>query len=387
MDIKTIDKQYVANTYNRFPLTIVKGKGSLVWDDNGKEYIDLGTGIAVNTFGVADDTWMQAVIEQLGKVQHMSNLYYTEPCAVLAQMMCEKTGMKKVFFSNSGAEANECAIKVARKYAAEKKGADCYTIVTLWNSFHGRTLTTLAATGQDVFHKDFQPLTAGFVHAKANDLDDVKVKINENKVAAIMIECVQGEGGVNALEPAFVQGLAEICAEQDILLICDEVQLGNGRSGMLYGYMNYGVQPDIVSTAKGLCGGLPLGATMMGEKVENVLGFSDHGSTFGGNPICCAGAVSTFSRLTDDVLEGVRDRSRLIVDTLTGKPGIKSVTGMGLMLGIDTEKPAGDVIKACMEQGVLVLSAHGKVRLLPALNIPMDQLEKALNTIVSVCGE
>ena len=387
MDIKAMDKQYVANTYNRFPLTVVKGKGSLVWDDNGKEYIDLGTGIAVNTFGVADDTWQQAVIDQLGKVQHMSNLYYTEPCAKLAQMLCERTGMKKVFFSNSGAEANECAIKVARKYAADKKGADCYTIVTLWNSFHGRTVTTLAATGQDVFHKDFQPLTTGFVHAKANDLDDVKAKVTGNKVAAVMIECVQGEGGVNALDADFVKGLAALCAEQDILLICDEVQLGNGRSGKLYGYMNYGVQPDIVSTAKGLCGGLPLGATMLGEKVENTLGFSDHGSTFGGNPICCAGAISTLSRLTDEVLDGVKERSKLIVDTLTGKPGVKSVTGMGLMLGIDTEKPAGEVISKCMENGVLVLSAHGKVRLLPALNIPMDQLKKALEVVVKVCGE
>ena len=387
MDIKAMDKQYVAITYNRFPLTVVKGKGSLVWDDNGKEYIDLGTGIAVNTFGVADDTWQQAVIDQLGKVQHMSNLYYTEPCAKLAQMLCERTGMKKVFFSNSGAEANECAIKVARKYAADKKGADCYTIVTLWNSFHGRTVTTLAATGQDVFHKDFQPLTTGFVHAKANDLDDVKAKVAGNKVAAVMIECVQGEGGVNALDADFVKGLAALCAEQDILLICDEVQLGNGRSGKLYGYMNYGVQPDIVSTAKGLCGGLPLGATMLGEKVENTLGFSDHGSTFGGNPICCAGAISTLSRLTDNVLQGVQERSKLIVDTLTGKPGVKSVTGMGLMLGIDTEKPAGEVISKCMENGVLVLSAHGKVRLLPALNIPMDQLKKALEVVVKVCGE
>ena len=387
MDIKSIDKQYVANTYNRFPLTIVSGKGSLVWDETGKEYIDLGTGIAVNTFGVADDTWQQAVISQLGKVQHTSNLYYTEPCAVLAQMMCERTGMKKVFFSNSGAEANECAIKVARKYAAEKKGADCYTIVTLWNSFHGRTVTTLAATGQDVFHKDFQPLTTGFVHAVANDLEDVKAKVAENKVAAIMIEVVQGEGGVNALDADFVKGLAQLCAEQDILLICDEVQVGNGRSGKLYGYMNYGIMPDIVSTAKGLCGGLPLGATMLGEKVETVLGFSDHGSTFGGNPICCAGAISTLSRLDDAVLAGVQERSKLIVDTLTGKHGIKSVTGMGLMLGIDTEKPAGDVIKACMDKGVLVLSAHGKVRLLPALNIPMEQLEKALAVIVQVCGE
>ena len=386
MNIKAIDKQYVANTYNRFDLQIVRGKGSLVWDETGKEYIDLGTGIAVNTFGVADDTWQQAVIEQLGKVQHMSNLYYTEPCAELAQMLCERTGMKKVFFSNSGAEANECAIKVARKYAAEKKGADCYTIVTLWNSFHGRTVTTLAATGQDVFHKDFQPLTAGFVHAKANDLEDVKTLVAQHKVAAIMMEVVQGEGGVIALDPDFVKGVAQLCKEQDILLICDEVQVGNGRSGKLYGYMHYGVQPDIVSTAKGLCGGLPLGATMLGEKVETVLGYSDHGSTFGGNPICCAGAISTLSRLTEDVLAGVRERSDYIVSALTGKPGVRSVTGMGLMLGIETEKPAGEVISACMEQGVLVLSAHGKVRLLPALNIPMEQLKQAVDVLVSVCA-
>lgn len=386
MNIKAIDKQYVANTYNRFDLQIVRGKGSLVWDETGKEYIDLGTGIAVNTFGVADDTWQQAVIEQLGKVQHMSNLYYTEPCAELAQMLCERTGMKKVFFSNSGAEANECAIKVARKYAAEKKGADCYTIVTLWNSFHGRTVTTLAATGQDVFHKDFQPLTTGFVHAKANDLEDVKARIAENKVAAVMMEVVQGEGGVIALDPDFVKGVAQLCKEQDILLICDEVQVGNGRSGKLYGYMHYGVQPDIVSTAKGLCGGLPLGATMLGEKVETVLGYSDHGSTFGGNPICCAGAISTLSRLTEEVLAGVRERSDYIVSALTGKPGVRSVTGMGLMLGIETEKPAGEVISACMEQGVLVLSAHGKVRLLPALNIPMEQLKQAVDVLVTVCG-
>lgn len=386
MDIKTIDQQYVANTYNRFPVTIVKGKGSLVWDDNGKEYIDLGTGIAVNTFGVADDQWQQAVTEQLGKVQHMSNLYYTEPCAKLAQMLCEKTGMKKVFFSNSGAEANECAIKTARKYAAEKKGADCYTIVTLWNSFHGRTLTTLAATGQEVFHKDFQPLTPGFVHARANDLEDLKVQVAAHKTAAVMMEIVQGEGGVNALEQEFVQGVAKLCQEQDILLICDEVQLGNGRSGMLYGYMHYGITPDIVSTAKGLCGGLPLGATLLGEKTAHVLGYSDHGSTFGGNPVCCAGAISTLSRIDEPLLQGVRDRSRLIVETLTGKPGIKSVTGLGLMLGVETEKPAGAVIAQCMDQGVLVLSAHGKVRLLPALNIPMDLLQQALAVLVHTCA-
>jgi len=387
MDIKALDQQYVANTYARFPLQIVSGKGSVVEDEAGKQYIDLGTGIAVNTFGVADDAWQQAVTAQMGKLQHMSNLYYTEPCVLLAETLCKRTGMKKVFFSNSGAEANECAIKVARKYAAEKKGSDCFTIVTLWNSFHGRTLTTLAATGQDNFHKDFQPLTAGFVHAKANDLADVQAKVAENKVAAIMIEIVQGEGGVIALNKDFVQGVAKLCQEQDILLICDEVQIGNGRSGKLYGYMHYDVMPDIVSTAKGLCAGLPLGATMLGSKVETVLGYGDHGSTFGGNPICCAGALNVMSRLDDAMLEGVRQRSDYIFSTLSGKPGIKAVTGLGMMVGIETEKPASEVIAGCMERGVLVLSAHGKVRLLPALNIPMDLLQQAVAVITEVCAQ
>ena len=387
MDIKSLDHQYVANTYNRFPVEIVSGKGSVVVDRDGKEYIDLGTGIAVNAFGVADEAWQQAVIAQMGKFQHTSNLYYSEPCAVLAKMLCERTSMKKVFFSNSGAEANECAIKVARKYAAEKKGKDCYYILTLEHSFHGRTLTTLAATGQDEFHQDFQPLTPGFLHAKVNDLADVKAKLDAYPVAGILIEIVQGEGGVIPLEEGFVKGIAALCQERDILLMCDEVQIGNGRSGMLYGYMNFGVKPDVVSTAKGLCAGLPLGATLLGEKVEYTLGYGDHGSTFGGNPICCAGAISTLSRMDEALLQGVRERSKKIVDTLTGKKGVKAVTGMGLLLGIDPVRPAGDVIAECMERGVLVLSAHGKVRLLPALNIPMDLLEKALDVLVDVLGK
>ena len=387
MDIKSLDHQYVANTYNRFPVEIVSGKGSVVVDRDGKEYIDLGTGIAVNAFGVADEAWQQAVIAQMGKFQHTSNLYYSEPCAVLAKMLCERTGMKKVFFSNSGAEANECAIKVARKYAAGKKGKDCYYILTLEHSFHGRTITTLAATGQEEFHQDFQPLTPGFLHAKVNDLADVKAKLDAYPVAGILIEIVQGEGGVIPLEEGFVKGIAALCQERDILLMCDEVQIGNGRSGMLYGYMNFGVKPDVVSTAKGLCAGLPLGATLLGEKVEYTLGYGDHGSTFGGNPICCAGAISTLSRMDEALLQGVRERSKKIVDTLTGKKGVKAVTGMGLLLGIDPVRPAGDVIAECMERGVLVLSAHGKVRLLPALNIPMDLLEKALDVLVDVLGK
>ena len=386
MDIKTLDHQYVANTYKRFPVEIVSGHGSVVTDRDGKNYIDLGTGIAVNAFGMGDAQWQEAVIDQIHKFQHTSNLYYTEPCARLAQLLCEKTGMKKVFFSNSGAEANECAIKVARKYAAEKKGPDYYTILTLEHSFHGRTLTTLAATGQDEFHKDFQPLTPGFVHAKVNDLADVLEKARTHKLAGILIEVVQGEGGVIKLDEDFVQGIAQLCREQDIVLMCDEVQVGNGRSGCLYGYMHYGIQPDVFTTAKGLCAGLPLGATVLGEKVESVLGYGDNGSTFGGNPICCAGAISTLSRMDEALLAGVRERSERIVSALTGKKGVKSVSGLGLLLGIDPERDCSTVINECLEESVLVLSAHGKVRLLPALNIPMDQLDQALAVLVEVLG-
>ena len=386
MDIKTLDHQYVANTYKRFPVEIVSGHGSVVTDRDGKDYIDLGTGIAVNAFGMGDAQWQEAVIDQIHKFQHTSNLYYTEPCARLAQLLCEKTGMKKVFFSNSGAEANECAIKVARKYAAGKKGPDYYTILTLEHSFHGRTLTTLAATGQDEFHKDFQPLTPGFVHAKVNDLADVLEKARTHKLAGILIEVVQGEGGVIKLDEDFVQGIAQLCQEQDIVLMCDEVQVGNGRSGYLYGYMHYGIQPDVFTTAKGLCAGLPLGATVLGEKVETVLGYGDNGSTFGGNPICCAGAISTLSRMDEALLAGVRERSERIVSALTGKKGVKSVSGLGLLLGIDPERDCGTVINECLEEGVLVLSAHGKVRLLPALNIPLDQLDQALAVLVEVLG-
>lgn len=385
-NIFELDSQYIAGTYARFPVEIVSGKGSVVTGADGKEYIDMGSGIGVTSFGVADDAWQAAVIAQLSKVQHMSNLYYTEPCVRLAQLLCEKTGMKKVFFSNSGAEANECAIKAARKYAAEKKGADHYTIVTLKNSFHGRTLTTLAATGQDVFHKLFQPLTPGFAYAEPNDLADVRKTALDTKAAAIMIECIQGEGGVMPLTADFVQGVAEFCAKEDILLIVDEVQTGNGRTGRLYAYMNYGITPDVVSTAKGLGGGLPLGATLLGGKVENIFGAGDHGSTFGGNPVCCAGAVSIVSRLTDDFLADVQKKSDFIFGALAGAEGIESVSGMGLMVGIKTVKPAKEVVLTCIENGVLPLTAKDKVRLLPALNIPFDVLQKAIEVIKAACA-
>ena len=386
MDIKAIDKEYVANTYARFPVQIISGKGSLVWDETGKEYIDMGSGIGVTAFGIGDEAWKAAVVEQLSKVQHMSNLYYTEPCALLAQLLCEKTGMKKVFFCNSGAEANECAIKAARKYAFEKKGVAFSTIVTLENSFHGRTLTTLAATGQAHYHELFQPLTPGFVHAPANDLESTKAIALANQAAAVMIECIQGEGGVIPLDRDYVQGLASFCAAEDILLIVDEVQTGNGRSGALYSYMNYGVEPDIVSTAKGLGGGLPLGATLFGEKTQDVLQNGDHGSTFGGNPVSCAGAISILSRLDAKLLEDVKAKSAYVFSAFQSAPGVEAVSGMGLMIGLKTTKPAGEVLRTCLENGVLCLTAKDKLRLLPALNIPMETLEKAVGIILQACA-
>lgn len=384
--IKT-DNEYVANTYARFPLVLKEGKGSLVYDETGREYIDMGSGIGVTSFGIADDEWQAAAAKQLGKLQHMSNLYYTEPCAELAKLLCAKTGMKKVFFANSGAEANECAIKTARKWGCENKGEEYSTIVTLVNSFHGRTITTLAATGQEHYHEDFGPLTPGFVYAEANDLESVKKLVADNKVCAVMFECVQGEGGVIPLTAQFVQGLAELAEKENFLLIADEVQTGNGRTGELYAYMNFGIKPDIVSTAKGLGGGLPLGACLMGEKTGNVLKFGDHGSTFGGNPVCCAGALSIISRIDGALLSQVKQKSKYIVDELSGADGVESVSGMGLMLGIKTKKPVKDVLNECMANGVLCLTAKDKLRLLPALNIPMDVLEKAVSIIKAACRE
>lgn len=379
------DRTYVAGTYARFPVDIVSGKGSEVYDSEGKRYIDMGSGIGVTGFGIADDEWVAAVTAQLGKVQHMSNLYYTAPCAELAELLCTRTGMKKVFFSNSGAEANECAIKVARKYAAEKHGAEHFTILTLERSFHGRTLTTLAATGQQHFHELFQPLTPGFVHAPANDLETFLKVAGENKLAGILLECVQGEGGVIALEQDFVQGVAAYAKEHDIVLMIDEVQTGNGRTGALYAYMNYGITPDVVSTAKGLGGGLPLGATLLGERVQDVLGRGDHGSTFGGNPVACAGAISILSRMDEPFLAQVREKGDYIRAALAGARGIRSVSGMGLMVGIEVDRPAGDIVTDCIARGVLCLTAKDKVRLLPALNIPQDVLAEAIEVLKDVC--
>ena len=383
MNVIELDKKYVAPTYSRFPVNIVSGKGSVVYDCDGKKYIDLGSGIAVNSFGVCDEQWIAAVTEQLHKFQHTSNLYYSEPCAKLAKMLCDRTGMCNVFFSNSGAEANECAIKAARKYGSDKKGSDCSTVVTLKNSFHGRTLTTLAATGQDAFHQYFQPLTPGFVHCDATP-QDLKKAVSENNVAAIMFEIVRGEGGVLPLDEEFVDAMAALAKSNDILLIADEVQIGNGRSGMLYGYMNYGIKPDIVTTAKGIGGGLPIGITMLGEKVKDVFTPGLNGSTFGGNPVCCAGALNILERIDDKLLNEVKEKSKYIFSELSGAEGIESVTGMGLMIGVKTKKPAKEVAAECINNGVLVLTAKDKVRLLPALNIPFDLLESGIQTLKRV---
>ena len=384
-DTKTLDNQYIAHTYNRFDLEIVSGKGEMVQDDKGNNYIDMATGIAVNTFGHADDLWVEAVTKQINSFAHTSNLYYSRPCAELAQVLCDRTGMSKVFFSNSGAEANECAIKAARQWAAVNKGPEYYTIITLVNSFHGRTITTLAATGQDVFHKDFLPLTEGFVYAPANDIEAIKELISQHKVAAVMFETVQGEGGVNPLCKEYVAQLAKLAEENNILLVCDEVQTGNGRTGKLYGYMHFDIKPDIVSTAKGLAGGLPIGATLFGAKTADVYGPSMHGSTFGGNPVSCAAALSIIHRIDDELLADVTAKSDYIKSELEGCPGIKGVSGLGLMLGIETEKPAGDVVKECMAKGVLVITAKTKVRLLPPLNISWDNLKKAVEVIKGAC--
>ncbi|MBR2495987.1 MAG: aspartate aminotransferase family protein [Clostridia bacterium] len=386
-DFKTVDKKYVANTYNRFDVEISRGKGAYAYDKDGKEYIDMGTGIGVNAFGYCDEVWLDAVKEQLSKIQHTSNLYYTKPCSDLAQILCEKTGFSKVFFSNSGAEANECAIKVARKYACDKYGENRYNVITLKNSFHGRTITTLSATGQDVFHTKFKPLTEGFLYVDANDFNGLKECVENNEVAAIMLECVQGEGGVLVLDEEYVKNVANFAKERDVLLIVDEVQTGNGRLGTLYGYMNYEITPDIVSTAKGLGGGLPIGATLLSKKVENVLAFGDHGSTFGGNPVACAGAISIINRLTDEFLAEVAKKGEFIKQTLKDCNGILSVSGKGLMIGIETSRPAKEVVLDCIKEGVLCLTAKTKVRLLPPLNISYETLSVALDVIKNVCAK
>lgn len=383
-DIIEEDKKYIAGTYARFPVAFKEGKGSRLYDYDGREYVDCGSGIAVNIFGVNDEEWKNAVIAQLNSIQHASNLYYTKPQADLARLLCERTGAKKVFFGNSGAEANECAIKAARKYGEIKHGADRKQIITLKESFHGRTLATLAATGQDAFHKYYGPFPEGFVYADPT-IEGVEACVNEN-TCAVMIECIQGESGVNVLDKDFVQAVEKLCRERDIVFICDEVQTGNGRTGRLYAYQAYGVSPDIVTTAKGLGGGLPIGACMLFEKCAGVFGHGDHGSTFGGNPVVCAGAYSILSRIDEKLLQSVREKGEYFREGLKKIDGVKEVTGMGLMIGIHTDKPAAEVANECMKRGLLVLTAHSNVRLLPPLTISKDDIDfalKILNEVIS----
>ena len=387
MNTKEKDSKYIANTYARFPVCLVSGKGSVLFDEDGKKYIDFTSGIGVNAFGICDEIWKEAIKEQLEKLQHVSNLYYTQPCAELAEMLCKKTGLKKVFFANSGAEANEGAIKFARKYSFDKYGEGRSTIITLCDSFHGRTITTLAATGQEEFHTIFHPFTEGFKYCKANDSKALRSLISED-VCAIMFECVQGEGGVNDLTAEFTETIKQIAADNDILIIVDEVQTGNGRTGKYFSYEHFGITPDIVTTAKGLGGGLPIGAVLFGEKCENTPTAGTHGSTFGANPIACAGAISIAKRIDDGFLQEIEEKGSYIRNFVSNIKGVKSISGLGLMIGIEADKSAADVLNICLEKGLLVLTAHhNKIRLLPPLNISFEEIDEGLSILKEAIEE
>ena len=381
-EIKQKDQTYIAGTYSRFPALLDKGEGATLYGEDEKKYVDFGSGIAVNSFGACDEAWKQAVIGQLNKLQHASNLYYTRPQAELAAMLCSRTGARKVFFSNSGAEANECAIKAARKYSFDRYGEGRYHIVTLKNSFHGRTMATLSATGQEAMHHYFMPFLEGFSYAEPTAAG--VTACCTQKTCAVLMELVQGEGGVRPLDKAEVQAIETFCKQRDILLMIDEVQTGNGRTGTLYAYEQFGIRPDVVTTAKGLAGGLPLGATLFFEKTEHTLGAGDHGSTFGGNPVACAGACSILSRIDQGLLLEVQGKSAYLFTHLSRLPHVLSVTGLGLMIGLETEKPARAVAEACLEKGLIVLTAKNKVRLLPPLCIRKDEMDFALKILNEV---
>lgn len=383
MDFQTVkqqDEAYIIHSYSRFPVLLTKGKGAAVQDDTGKAYIDFTSGIGVNALGFCDDGWIAAVTNQLNTLQHTSNLYYTEPCIRAAKLLCEKSGMQKVFFGNSGAEANEGVIKAARKYSFLKYGEGRSKILALVNSFHGRTMATLSATGQDVYHNYFFPFVDGFVFANANDTADTLAKMTED-VCAVMLETVQGEGGVVPLDRAYVQAVAAACKQKDILLIVDEVQTGIGRTGTFFSYEQFGIQPDLVSCAKGLGGGLPIGAVLFGEKTETVFGAGDHGSTFGGNPVVCAGAVHILETIDDAFLAEVQKKGAYLRGRIEAMPHVQSVAGLGMMLGIQLDVDAKPVIHTLLEAGLLVLSAKTKIRLLPPLTISQDELDKGLSIL------
>lgn len=380
-DIQTLDSQYVAHTYARAPVTFVRGEGCHLYDEAGKSYIDMGSGIAVSALGYGDEGWVAAVSAQAGQLAHASNLYHTAPQALLAQRLCERTGMKRVFFGNSGAEANECAIKAARRYSALKHGENVRPVIlTLENSFHGCTLATLAATGQDVFHHDFGPFPEGFRHIPANDVAALKTALDVGDVCALLIETIQGEGGVCCLTEEYIQAARELTEARDILLMVDEVQTGNGRTGKLYSYQHFGILPDVVSTAKGLAGGLPMGACLLGEKTADVLTPGTHGSTFGGNPVCAAAALYVQDRLTDELMAEVAQKGEWVRAELAQLPGV-TVSGRGLMLGVESGKPAGALVSDLLSRGVVALTAKTKLRLLPPLTIPWSDLKQAVSII------
>lgn len=384
-NIKEIDKEYVMNTYNRLDLLIEEGMGANCYDDNGKEYLDFGAGIGVNALGYCDIGWVSAVAKQACKLSHTSNLYYSEPCALLAQKLCERTRYSAVFFGNSGAEANECAIKLARKYSFDKYGAGRNKIITLVNSFHGRTMATLSATGQDVFHKYFNPFVEGFDYAQAGNIEDVKNKIKDGDVCAIMLEFIQGEGGVVALDKEFVLLVDALCKEKDILLIADEVQTGVGRTGRFLASEFFHVMPNITTLAKGLGGGLPIGAALCDGKLKNVLGYSMHGSTFGGNPIVCAGSLHVVEELSPQFLEDVRAKAKYLREQLSSINEIADISGIGLMVGLALKtKNAAEVVKECVKRGLIVLTAKDRVRLLPPLIITDSQIDIAVAVLKAV---
>ncbi len=384
-EIQEREQEAIMPTYGRFPVAVASGKGATATDVQGREYIDFTSGIGVNALGFCDAAWADAVAKQAHTLQHTSNLYYTLPQIHLAQLLREKTGFDKVFFANSGAEANECAIKLARKYGTDTYGEHRTKIITLVNSFHGRTVTTLAATGQDVFHHYFHPFTGGFVYAQANNLDSVRACMDDN-TCAVLLEFIQGEGGVLPLERGFVQELAALCREKDILLLADEVQTGMGRTGKLFCYEHFGVQPDVITSAKGLGGGLPIGACLCSEALGGVLGKGMHGSTFGGNPVCCAGAVSVLERVSQpEFLEEVRQKGDYLRGRLEQIDGIAGVRGMGLMLGASPSRStAGEIVARCVEQGLLLLTAKDALRFLPPLNISREELGRGLDILTQV---
>ena len=375
----------VVKSYGRYPLVMAAGSRRICTDENNNEYIDFGSGIGTNSLGFCDEEWAEAVCRQVRTLQHSSNYYYTSVQGEFAELLCQSTGYERVFFCNSGAEANECAIKTARKYSFDKYGKGRHTIITLVNSFHGRTMATLSATGQDVFHNYFFPFLEGFVHAEANNIDDLKAKIDDT-VCAVMLEYVQGEGGVVALDKEYIDAVYEICGQRDILVIADEVQTGVGRTGKLLAGEHYGKKADITTLAKGIAGGIPMGACLFSEKTMNVLVPGTHGSTFGGNPIACAGGNVVFSKVTGvGFLDDVNAKAEYIRKRLEACPEVDSVSGLGLMIGITLKnKNAADVVKTALEKGLLILTAKTKVRLLPPLNIDSDELERGMDILIAI---